>query len=502
MARELELKLCLTPAGVEGLPGLALFAGEPKTVDQRSVYFDTPGLDLVESGLCLRIREAGGRRIQTLKGDSQPGAGLFARTEDDLAIDGEVPRIEPGSRLAGLIGVEPLLALFEVRNRRRLWVLEVPGGRVEAALDVGEVVAGDRASRYTELELELLEGDVAILFDLGRTIAAELPARPGVTSKAERGYRLLDPVPARHRAEPIGLDPDVTVGQAFPRIAGACLRHYLLNVELLQTVPRIDARSMLAVHQCRVALRRLRAAIRVFRPMLRADEDAERFDRGLKQLAQVLGEARDLDVLHECRDRLVDRQGADAARLQALEAMRAAAHARVRERLVASETTIFLLDLLEWLNAGVWLRAPEMEGLRDTPCAALAVDALRHYRRKVRKAGSRFADLADDDRHRLRKQAKTLRYAAEFFAPLFADAPRAGRIEPFVSALEAVQDRLGDWNDQVTASRMFEALGPEGPALPAERLVAEMERGASLLKAAHRALRDFDRTRRFWPQIR
>lgn len=501
MAQELELKLCLTIEAAETLAGASLFAGPSKTIAQRSIYFDTADLELIETGLCLRIREADGRFIQTLKGDSQPGAGLFARSEDDVAVTGEDPQIAPDSPIAALIGNKPLLALFEVRNERRLWNLSAGSARIEAALDFGHVVAGDRYSPYVELELELKRGKASALFELGRSILALAPLRLGVVSKAERGYRLLGPLASRHRAEPISLEPGITIGQAFPRIAGACLRHYLLNAELLQDGRRADARATLAVHQSRVALRRLRAAILVFRPLLRADDDTRRIDQGIGRLARVLGEARDLDVLIE--KRAVDGGGQDQASawLKA-DAARLAAHERVRRTLVSRETTELLFDVIEWLSEGVWSRASELEDLRNTPCSALAVDALRHYRRRVRRLGKRFGELDDDKRHQLRKDFKTLRYAAEFFAPLFVDERRKRERETFVTTLEAVQDRLGDWNDYVTGPRVAAGLGLQdaGSRVTAAELVQEMEQGAALLKAAQRALRDFSRARRFWPQ--
>lgn len=501
MAQELELKLCLTIEAAETLAGASLFAGPSKTIAQRSIYFDTADLQLIETGLCLRIREADGRFIQTLKGDSQPGAGLFARSEDDVAVTGEDPQIAPDSPIAALIGNKPLLALFEVRNERRLWNLTAGSARIEVALDFGHVVAGDRYSPYVELELELKRGKASALFELGRSILALAPLRLGVVSKAERGYRLLGPLASRHRAEPISLEPGITIGQAFPRIAGACLRHYLLNAELLQDGRRADARATLALHQSRVALRRLRAAILVFRPLLRADDDTRRIDQAIGRLARVLGEARDLDVLIE--KRAVDGGGQDqsSAWLKA-DAARLAAHERVRRTLVSRETTELLFDVIEWLSEGVWSRARELEDLRDTPCSALAVDALRHYRRRVRRLGKRFGELDDDKRHQLRKDFKTLRYAAEFFAPLFVDERRKRERETFVTTLEAVQDRLGDWNDYVTGPRVAAGLGLQdaGSRVTAAELVQEMEQGAALLKAAQRALRDFSRARRFWPQ--
>lgn len=501
MAQELELKLCLTIEAAETLIGSPLFAGASKTVEQRSLYFDTPDLELIEGGLCLRIREADGRFVQTVKGDSQPGAGLFARSEDDVAVEGLSPKITAGSPVATLIGKEPLLALFEVRNERRQWNLAVSGARIEVALDFGHVVAGDRYSPYVELELELKRGKPSALFDLGRQILALVPARLGVVSKAERGYRLLGPLASRHRAEAISLQPDVTIGQAFPVIAGSCLRHYLLNVELLQDGRRTDARATLAVHQCRVALRRLRAALLVFRPLLRADEETRRIDKSLGQLARVLGEARDLDVLIEKRANDAGGRDQEAAWRKA-EVARSAAHERVRATLVDAQTTELLFDLVQWLSEGVWARAPELEGLRDTPCTALAVDALRHYRRRVRRLGKRFGEIDDEKRHTLRKDFKTLRYAAEFFAPLFVDEKRKRERETFLTTLEAVQDRLGDWNDHVTGPRVAAGLGlGDGKdRVTAADLVQEMEQGAALLKAAQRALRDFSRARRFWPQ--
>lgn len=486
MAEELELKLILTPEAAATLAGSTLLSGPSRTISQRSTYYDTIDLSLVEAGLCLRVREAEGRFIQTLKGDSQPGAGFFARSEADREIDGPVPRIEAGGAVAILAGGRDLQALFEVRNERRRWQLPVGKSVVEVALDRGEVVAGGRSTSFLEIELELVRGDAAAIFALGRDILALVPARLGVVSKAERGYRLLEALPARLRAEPISLPDEASIGEALPQVVAACLRHFLLNLDLLTVEPtRVDARAALALHQCRVALRRLRSALKMFHPLLRGDEETEGLDRGVQALARILGEARDLDVLIEDLAEGADRERLRVARDQA--------YARAREALTSPATDVFLFDLVEWLAGGTWRQAPELLSLRETPASALAVDALRHFRRKARKAGKRFARLDDEQRHTLRKNAKNLRYAAEFFASLFVDSPGAGRIEPFISALESVQNRLGDWNDRVTAPATLAALGITDSG-------ATGGDDQRLLKAAERALREFDAVRRFWPQ--
>ena len=64
---------------------------------------------------------------------------------------------------------------------------------MEAALDLGKVVAGDNQEEICELELELRQGDAAALLELAAELAADLPLMPCDISKAERGYRLFDP---------------------------------------------------------------------------------------------------------------------------------------------------------------------------------------------------------------------------------------------------------------------------------------------------------------------
>ncbi len=77
----------------------------------------------------------------------------------------------------------------------------------------------------------------------------------------------------------------------------------------------------------------------------------------------------------------------------------------------------------------------------------------------MKKHGRDLANADDGVRHELRKDAKKLRYAAEFFASLFERKGEKRRYKRFVKALQSVQDQLGSLNDLATAPAVLEKLG-------------------------------------------
>src|ERR1700757_1198724 len=95
----------------------------------------------------------------------------------------------------------------------------------------------------------------------------------------------------------------------------------------------------------------------------------------------------------------------------------------------------------------------------DLPIGVYAADELRRRWRKVRKQGKSLVELDASKRHRLRIQTKKLRYAAEFFASLFPAKRVRKHRKRFLSALERLQDGLGDLNDIAVHEKRIAALG-------------------------------------------
>jgi triphosphatase len=268
MTGETELKLELTREGADIIEASSLFVGRPSSIMQHSTYFDTPNSLLSKAGLSLRIRLSNGTRVQTVKGGSGGAAGLFLRSEWERSVDGNEPIIDDTTPVRSLLGerVSDIGPIFEARISRQIWLVEDGASLIEVALDRGEVVAGDRSAPICEIELELKAGQSSELFALARKIDAIAPAALGVLSKAERGYRLRAAVAASFKAEPMIFEQGVTVDVAFQKVAIASVRQFRLNEVF------IGSQNPDSLHQARVALRRLRSAIKIFKPIL-SDED-------------------------------------------------------------------------------------------------------------------------------------------------------------------------------------------------------------------------------------
>lgn len=484
MPDEVELKLTLRPRDAIVLADSGLLGGEPRKARQRSLYFDTADHSLLKAGLSLRIRHAGRKRTQTVKARGGSSAGLFARPEWECAVPDDMPVIDDTTPIRALLGerADALAPVFEVRVERRTWDIQTGGALIEMVLDRGAVVAGDRRSSICEIELELKSGEVAALFAFARKLDAAAPLRLGVLTKAERGYGLVDPAVPAFRAGGVDLHRDTTAGQALQHIVQACLRQFRLNEDLL-----LMGQTPEALHQARVALRRLRSALSIFKVLI-ADEASAGLRETLRWLAATLGQARSIDVLFA-------RAPPGALRDQ-LEAARHDAYAQVKAILASARARGLMLDLAQWSASGGWLGTVHTAELRDQRASIFARTALDRLRRKVKRGGRDLADLDDQARHELRKDAKKLRYAAEFFAAQLDRKRQRRRYKPFVAALEALQEALGALNDLVTAPVILNGLGiADSPDTMAVLFPGSRKKLLETAGEAHAALVDAGR---FW----
>ena len=467
-AREIELKLEPAPTDVETLARALAAAGFAlKKQEQQAIYFDTPDGSLRAAGVSLRIRTVRGKRIQTVKAQGSAVAGLFARPEWEIAVADDTPVLDDSAApLRSLLpqhALEGLAPAFSVRVTRRSGVATYADARIEAAVDLGEVTAGGKAAPIAEVELELKAGPPAALFALARELDEAAPIGIGVLTKAERGDRLLagtaDSVVKGERAV---ISPSASTADAFAAIVSACLRQYRLNEDLLTRTGNADA-----LHQARVAVRRLRSALSIFKAVI-ADDQFEHLRTELRWLAATLGEARDIDVL------IARGEGSPV-----LQEARTAAYARVAEALALPRTRLLMLDLVEWTAIGRWRTAPVDAAAIAQPAERFAAQALEQLRRRLKKRGARLAALDDEARHEVRIRAKKLRYAAEFFSGLFTGAKATRRARRFITAMQALQEQLGDLNDMATEPVLRAALGLPGQVPPPKRDKARLIEGAA-----------------------
>lgn len=482
MADEIELKLDLSLDDAGTVEASGLLPGDPVIVLQRSIYFDTPDHDLAQAGMSLRIRRTGSKRIQTVKAGGA-SAGLYVRPEWERSVRNDTPILDDTTPIRAILGekADVVAPLFEVRVERRVWIIEEGRARIEVAFDRGEVIAGGRTAPICEIELELKEGGPDALFAFARRIDALVPLRLGVRTKAERGYALTGPSLAMAKAEPVTLNGEIAAASALQAIVHNCLRQFRLNEALLP-----GGRQAEALHQARVALRRLRAALSIFRPVI--GDAATTLGRELRWLAGELGKARNLDVLleHASSGPLLDR----------IAAAREAAYDDVMAVLASSRTRSLMLDVAQWLSSEAHRGASEAEAERSRPAREFAIAALDRLRRKVKKGGRDLAAGDDASRHELRKDAKKLRYGAEFFAGLFTQKRERRRIKRFQGLLEQLQDELGALNDLATMPTLLAQLGIDDDP-DASALLSGRKKG-KLIEAAIEAYADLIDAKRFW----
>ena len=221
-----------------------------------------------------------------------------------------------------------------------------------------------------------------------------------------------------------------------------------------------------ALHDMRVAARRLRAALSAFNPYL--PSRMEQFRMQLGRVASALGEVRDLDVqlerAEEWEDALPERATALEPVVQLLETRRQAARKRMLTLLSSRWYELLVARFVATLRRG----APRTSLIGREPITATAPDLLERRYGKVEKRGKRITSRTPAaDYHLLRIDAKKLRYALEFVGPVYGK-----RATDFAARVTALQDVLGDHQDAEVAIEALDNMATTARRLPPETLLA------------------------------
>jgi triphosphatase len=483
IATETELKLAAQPQHLPALIRLleARAGCSGHEIRLVSTYFDTPDRALARQGMTLRVREREGRFLQTVKSGHGPGGAdtsgavlVRGEWEDPVADKRPDPRAPLTGRFIPEQAAGDLVALVRTDVVRRVVTLSSTAETyIEAAVDQGHVTAlrNNACEPICEIELELKRGDIVPLYDFALEILAVAPVRLERNSKSARGFRLAVPptepqrgpdrIRAVHASE-VALDPTMTAGAARRRIARSCIDQIVGNeAAVLAGMPE-------GIHQMRVGVRRLRALLSAFAPLLpvEAKDEYGQFSEELRWLGNILGRARDLDVFAEdivtpALEEIGDTPGI-AALNAAIAARRAAACADAAKAIGSSRYTALVLRLLRWSEESDprnWSST-----VLAQPLARVAPELLKRRFKHVRRRGAGFARQSLEERHRLRIALKKLRYATEFLGHL-CDPGRADRL---VQIVKRLQQELGEANDLETSRDLVTELAhgrPEAAAI-------------------------------------
>lgn len=472
MPQEIEIKLALDPADRPRLLAHPWLASAPvRTERLRNTYVDTPGLALLAQRVAVRERRIGRRTLLTVKTAGATVGGLSRRGE------WEAPRrpgpwdfarfVDQPALAAELDGLAwQLVPVFHTDFVRRRWLLAHGGAHIEVALDQGEIRTGSgttgRREPILELELELLDGPVDALLDLAHTLvlgptgwaADALRLRPATRSKAERGYALFlgqSVMPVKAATPPLA--PAMHPVAAFQTAALACLTHLQANQEpAIWAGPPAPLPDPEFVHQARVALRRLRTLLRLFREALDPDWVVY-WTSQWRDVAQVLGEARNWDVFEtELLPTLWPPDAPAAAGLTWVQVQRAQA-VQTASAMLASPA--HALRVLAFTRALLRLRSARRQRIGDL--GEWARQVLRQGHADLRRHARHAAQLGPEGRHELRLALKRLRYTQECLASLLPER----QLSRSTARLAEAQGVLGWLNDLSTAQALL-ARAPDG----------------------------------------
>jgi inorganic triphosphatase YgiF len=421
-------------------------AADPQNYHLDAMYYDTPDLDLLRSKMTLRRRTGGPDAGWHLKLPAVQGA----RTEVGLPLSAGEPGDVP-SELAGIVrgaarGRElvPVARLVNDRTVRHLLdeagctMIEVADDHVTATPLLGGAA---KPSQWRELEAEIIDGNTDQLAATVDVLLSAGASKASSTSKLARALA-IGPVPARRGK---------TAGDAV--LASLGRQRDLLIAADRGLREGVDG----ALHDARSAARRIRAMLTVFSPLFEGHDIAE-LRAALRSFGSTLSAARDLEV---ARRRLIDQLGeepedyARAARRRLDEACgsRLTAARGLARTLIDSDDYLQMLRVLDQLVANPQLsrRAQRTAGAELPALIAASWHRMREQ-----------ADIALTDPgniaavHDVRKSAKTVRYATEAaITALGSDAV------VFASALEEIQETLGEFQDAGYAAALLASLALE-----------------------------------------
>jgi inorganic triphosphatase YgiF len=452
MAVETEIKFRVPKRNLGSSPRFTVQGckiGERSESDLLSTYFDTRKHKLKRRGLLLRVRQADGKHIQTIKKTS---GAQFGRGEWETEIAGRTPDLDvtngtPLRRLASKKLRRKLKPIFETSVRRITLPIRTRRSELELAIDHGRIVAAGHTSRIEEVELELKSGPASDLFRIAKAVERKLAAELCLRAKADQGYDLVNGGRAQAVfAEPIELGKRMTAIEGFQVIARSALRHFSGNVD---AVRNLDPEG---VHQMRVGLRRLRAAISLFSNAL-PETKTEEIKTELRWLTNELARARELDVFLEekigpvAREITLQRGGKAIAKQFAEK--RAEALEQARKAVDSPRCRALLVDVLEWIET-----QHGRTGAANSELGKFATKLLDRRIRKAQKDAGTLQEMTARERHKFRIRMKKIRYAVEFFESLFRSKRDRKALARLSKHTKKVQDALGSLNDFIADRKM------------------------------------------------
>ncbi|NQY35162.1 MAG: CYTH domain-containing protein [Alteromonadaceae bacterium] len=210
---------------------------QQRTGNLSNCYFDTSDKSLRRQDIGLRVRTSNTAIEQTIKTAGNVVGGLHQRPEYNVPMKDNFPDLSLFPKTIwqknqNIVELQSkIVPIFNTDFSRTTWTISAgkpssAGGQtstgkqtiIELAYDQGTIESNGQTAEIYEIELELVQGDVNDLFELAEALFEILPLRPGIKSKAARGYALWEKIESKIALTPlelIPLKPNCNIEQVF-----------------------------------------------------------------------------------------------------------------------------------------------------------------------------------------------------------------------------------------------------------------------------------------------
>ena len=442
----------------------------------RAKYFDTDTRLLARANIALRLRKEGQVWYQTLK--VAPQAAAVMRHEDTVRLitpPGTDPVMDTSRHSASdqwakfdktlrHDAARELKPLYETDLKRLSVDLRTRRGLVNYAIDTGSISNTEKETdplllaighsvdplklSVNEIELELVSGSNMALIEAGTRLVRDYGVWLDVRTKSMRGDSLAKAklIMSPAKAQSVKITNDMSLEEFFDTVRKECVRHALVNASQLASEEGFLPEH---IHQLRVALRRLRTALKLFSRVQKFE--LQTWSDQAKFLAAQLGKNRDIDVMSESIWPELRKINAPLVEFSAHEGVQSPALI-VRERKIQS----WFLELI-----GRDLQSPEKTTQQNTqPHWSAILPVIIKWQKKCAKHAKNFASLTVEERHELRKKMTRLRYSLEFIEK----ECKTSKFQQFSKVLARAQNELGTYNDLQVALENYRAIVTKEPA--------------------------------------
>lgn len=427
---------------------------QDEVLDETVRYFDSFDWRLYERG--TTIVTTLGDAPTSIIWQSLDGATLRRLPSAELPVF--VHELPPGparDELESILGARRLLPLVEVRRRGS--DMRLLDGNGKTVLRLRQLERGvDGESNLGELlRIEPLKGYERHAHEIEELLARELGERPAPERELDRALAAVGRTPLDYTSRvSIDLQPDMPAEAALRRVHASLLATMRANENGVSE--DLDPEFL---HDFRVAVRRTRSALSQIKGVY-PTAARRRFRHAFAWLGSVTGPQRDLDVyllqLRDDRETLAagEREDLDPV-VELLHRRRAREHHALERALAGTRYRTLLEAWEDHLGAPV-SKHPSRPHAHHPILEVASRQTWKVYRRVLTKGEAIDASSPDRDLHRLRIEAKKLRYLMELFRSLYPE-----QIGAQIKALKRLQDLLGDLNDDSVQEAMLREIAEE-----------------------------------------